>query len=195
MAFEDLSDQSLIAECRTGNLKAFDQLFKKYFHRLYQYTLRHIDNPQLAEELVMDLMVWLWKKREEIEVKGDLSSYLFRAIKNSIYNHFRKTELATTSLDKVFIEAVASQTSEDSLAAKELGQRYQTSLAQLTPQRRKVFQLSREEDMTYPEIASHLNLSIKTVEAHVSASLQFLRKHFKDYADLILLVIVFHLFF
>ncbi|HMG11045.1 MAG TPA: sigma factor, partial [Mucilaginibacter sp.] len=62
---------------------------------------------QLAEELVMDLMLWVWNKRETLEVKGDLSSYLFRAIKNAIYNHFRKIELDTTSIDLVTVDPVA----------------------------------------------------------------------------------------
>lgn len=194
MRFEEYPDDVLIAECRKGNRKAFDQLFKRYFHKIHKYAVHHTGNPELAEELTMDLMVWLWKKKDVLEVKGDLSSYLFRAIKNAIYNHFRKTELDTTSLDEVFIDTIAYQNAESTLAEQEIGACYRTSLEQLTPQRRKVFQLSREEDMSYSEIASHLNLSVKTVESHISASLQFLRKRFKEYADLIILIIIFNFF-
>lgn len=194
MGFKDLPDHLLIQKCREGNSKAFDYLFARYFSKLYKYTVHHTGNEQLAEELVMDLMLWLWNKRETLEVKGDLSAYLFRAIKNSIYNHFRKIELDTTSIDLVTAHPVAYGGTDDHLATRELQEQYQLSLAMLTPQRRKVFELSREHDMTYVEIAGHLNLSVKTVEAHVSASLQFMRKRFKNYADFITLIIFLSLF-
>lgn len=194
MGFKDLPDHLLIQKCREGNSKAFDHLFSRYFSKLYKYTVHHTGNEQLAEELVMDLMLWLWNKRETLEVKGDLSSYLFRAIKNAIYNHYRKIELDTTALELLTVDPVAYGGIDDQLAARELEEHYQLSLAMLTPQRRRVFELSREQDMTYAEIAGHLNLSVKTVEAHVSASLQFMRKRFKNYADLITLVAILHLF-
>ena len=188
MSLDKLSDELLITECRKGNIKAFDQLFSRYFQKLCKYAAHHTNNPELAEELTMDLMVWLWNKKDVLEVKGDLSAYLFKAIKNAIYNHFRKTALAVDAIDDHLLQAAAAQTAEDNLRRDEIGQCYQMSLAALTPQRRKVFQLSREQDMTYAEIATHLNLSVKTVEAHISASLQLMRKHFKDYVNVLLLI-------
>ncbi|SDD77741.1 RNA polymerase sigma-70 factor, ECF subfamily [Mucilaginibacter pineti] len=193
MGFKNLPDHLLIQKCREGNSKAFDQLFFRYFSRLYKYTIHHTGNEQLAEELVMDLMLWIWNKKETIEVKGDLSSYLFKAIKNAIYNHFRKIELDTIPIDLIIVDPPAYDNIDDQIAARELEEEYQLSLTMLTPQRRKVFELSREQDMTYAEIAGHLNLSVKTVEAHVSASLQFMRKRFKNYADLVTLIVVLNL--
>ena len=194
MAFKDLPDLTLIEECRKGNSKAFDTLFKRYFNKLYKYTCYHVKDTQLAEELVMDLMLWLWNKRESIEVKGSLSAYLFRAVKNAIYNHFRRNELITTSIELEPVETVADTLTDDQLSKKELDEQYKINLTRLTPQRQKVFRLSREEDMTYTEIAAHLNLSVKTVEAHMTASLQFMRNSLKDYSELITILIFIKLF-
>ena len=194
MDLSALPSLSLIKKSREGNERAFNILFERYFSPLYKYALHHTANAPLAEELVMDLMLWLWNRRETLDIKGDMSAYLFRAMKNTIYSHFRKTELSTTSLEVVEIDPAAYLSANGKLAAEEIAQQYKTSLALLTPQRRKIFTLSREEHMTYAEIATYLNLSVKTVEAHVSASLQFMRERFKDYADLMLLALVLKIF-
>src|ERR1700744_3531502 len=100
MAFKDLPDLDLIKECRNGTARAFDVLFNRYFPKLYKYACYHVDDTQLAEELVMDLMIWLWNKRETLDIKGEFSAYLFKAMKNSVYNHFRRKELVVTSIDQ-----------------------------------------------------------------------------------------------
>ena len=83
---------------------------------------------------------------------------------------------------------------DDQLSKKELDEQYKINLTRLTPQRQKVFRLSREEDMTYAEIAAHLNLSVKTVEAHMTASLQFMRNSLADYSELISILIFIKIF-
>jgi len=190
MDLKALPSLSLLDKSREGNEQAFNVLFERYFNTLYTYTFRHTNNAPLAEELVMDLMFWLWTKRDRLEIKGDVSAYLFRAMKNSIYSHFRKKELSTMELEPEELYVEAYQTADGSFEADEVEQEYRASLALLTPQRRKIFKMSRDENMSHSEIARDLNLSIKTVEAHVTASLQFMRKRFKDYADFVIIIII-----
>ncbi|HEY0177525.1 MAG TPA: RNA polymerase sigma-70 factor, partial [Pedobacter sp.] len=190
MDLKVLSSLSLFKKSRDGDEQAFNAIFDRYFKKLYKYTLSQNNNAPLAEEMVMDLMLTLWNKRDSLEIKGDVGAYLFRAMKNTIYSYSRKKELATDSLDLLETDPVAYQTANSNLAVNEIQQQYKISLALLTPQRRKVFKLSREEAMSQSEIARHLNLSVKTVESHISASLQFMRERFKDYSDLILLILI-----
>lgn len=191
MDLKVLSSLSLFRKSREGDEEAFNVIFDRYFKKLYKYTLSQNNNAALAEELVMDLMLTLWNKRESLEIKGELDAYLFRAMKNTIYSHSRKKELSTSPLDLLEIDPVAYQMTNSKLAVNEIQQQYKISIALLTPQRRRVFKLSREEDMSQSEIARHLNISVKTVESHISASLQFMRERFKDYADIMLVVLIF----
>ncbi|EHQ29488.1 RNA polymerase sigma-70 factor [Mucilaginibacter paludis] len=190
--FKALDDDKLVYEYRNGNITAFNVLFERYFNQLYQYAFRQTQNSELSEELVMDLMLWLWTKRETIDVTGDMSSYLFKAIKNALFNHVRKKAIKSVSIelhdnDRRFVDTAADQT----LAVKELREQYHLQIERLSPQRRLVFNLSREENLTYPQIAKQLNLSVKTVENHISSSLRSIRKNLAHYADLgvVLLVI------
>jgi RNA polymerase sigma-70 factor (family 1) len=191
MDIKVLPSLSLFNQSRDDDEQSFNILFDRYFKKLYKYTLSQNNNAPLAEEMVMDLMLTLWNKRDSLEIKGDVGAYLFRAMKNAIYSHSRKKELSTDPLDLLETDPIAYQTANSNLAVNEIKQQYKISLALLTPQRRKVFKLSREESMSQSEIARHLNLSVKTVESHISASLQFMRERFKDYADFMLLVLIF----
>lgn len=185
-----LSSLSSSKKSRDADEQAFNALFDRYFKKLYRYTLAQNNNAPLAEELVMDLMLAIWNKRDSLHSIVNIDAYLFRAMKNIIYSHCRKNELSTESLDLLEIDPIAYQMANSKLAINEIEQQYKISLALLTPQRRQVFKMSREEYMSQAEIARHLNLSVKTVESHISASLRFMRERFKDYADLVLVVII-----
>jgi RNA polymerase sigma-70 factor (ECF subfamily) len=143
----------------------------------------------------MDVMLSLWKKKGNIKVEQDLKAYLFRCIKNAIYNHYRKKILPTVSLEFIPEDhGLTSKGADYELDSKELEKIYREKLGQLSPQRRKVYEMSREEDMTYSEIARDMDLSVNTVENYMVASLSFFRKHLKEHADYTL-VLIFSLFF
>lgn len=191
MEFKTLPDHILIHECRIGNAKAFDILFERYFNKLHFFSLKYLKDRALAEEMVMDLMVKLWEKKEDLTLETSVGPYLFRAMKNAIVDHYRKKGLETVLLEHYHEELYAVSSAENNLAFEELHQLYQLNLEKLSPQRRRVFEMSRHEQMTYPQIAKSLNLSVKTVESHVSAALVYLRKNLGEYADSAILILVF----
>lgn len=192
---KDLPDPILLKKYSEGNTSAYNVLFKKYFDALYGYALKNVKDRCAAEELVMDVMLSLWKKKGDILVEQDLKAYLFRCIKNAIYNHYRKKILPTVSLEFIPEDhGLTSKGADYELDSKELEKIYREKLGQLSPQRRKVYEMSREEDMTYSEIAKDMDLSVNTVENYMVASLSFFRKHLKEHADYTL-VLIFSLFF
>jgi RNA polymerase sigma-70 factor (family 1) len=189
MEFKNLPDHILIHECRIGNAKAFDVLFERYFNKLHFFSLKYLKDRALAEEMVMDIMVKLWEKKDDFRAGISIGPYLFRAMKNAIVDHYRKKGLETVFLEQSHEELHISNSTENELDFDELHQIYQLNLEKLSPQRRRVFEMSRHENMTYPEIARHLNLSVKTVESHISASLAYLRKSLHIYTDTLLVII------
>ncbi|WP_442589429.1 RNA polymerase sigma factor [Pedobacter sp. AW31-3R] len=176
---KELSDQQLLEYCRTGNDKAFDILFRRYFRPLYQLSLKYVNHPETAEELVMDLLMWVWEKRKtDICPEGNFSAYIYKAMRNSIISFFRKKTLQTETIDLLHEETLSDSRSADhDYRSKELNASFLQKLEELSPQRRTVYQMSREEEMTYPEIARKLNLSKNTVKSHMSFSLSHLREN------------------
>ena len=185
-----LSDQQLLEYCRNGNDKAFDIIFQRYFKPLYSLSLKYVRNTETAEELVMDLMMWIWEKRTvNFCPDGNLKAYLFRAIRNSVISFFRKKALATQPLDLYHEETVEDprQADHDQMYM-EIDACFQQKLNELSPQRRKVYEMSRDEEMSYSQIAHQLNLSVNTVKSHMGFSLNHLRKSMHEYLDMTTLV-------
>lgn len=197
MKVKELSDQQLLEYCRAGNDKAFDILFNRYFRPLYQLTLKYIRNTEVAEELVMDLMMWVWEKRAtNLCPEGNFNAYLFRAMRNSIISYFRKKTLQTEPIELFHEETVAdSRLADHDQHYKELEACFHQKLDELSPQRKTVYQMSRDEEMTYPEIAQKLNLSKNTVKSHMSFSLNHLRKSLDQYLETVNAGIIFFYFF
>lgn len=188
---KDLSDKYLLKQCAKGDDIAFSELFRRYFNKLYLYALSFTKDSLVAEELVMDVMLNLWLKKGNITIEDSLNPYLFRAMKNTLINYWRKKIIQTTSLNtSEEIEVADSRLADHTILTSELDNLYRQHLEALSPQRKKVFELSRHENLTYPEIADRLNLSVKTVEHHMSASLIYLRKKLKPLSDTAIIIII-----
>lgn len=191
-----LSDQLLLEKYRNGDAAAYNVLFKRYYDQLYNYAFKNLKESCIAEELTMDVMMGLWKKKGEITVETDLKSYLYRSVKNAIYNHYRRKILPTVSLELVKDQiTLTSKEIDYELNSKELEGFYREKISQLSPQRRRVYELSRDENMTYAEIAKDMDLSVNTVENYMVASLSFFRKQLNEHADFTLLMAISLLFY
>lgn len=189
--YTKLTDQQLLQECRQNDMRAYDQFFERYFGVLYNFSITYVRDTAAAEELVMDLMLNIWQKRAQLDIHGDVAPYLFRAMKNVLFNHIRKKQLVTTSTESLKEQhAVESKFADDELHRKELQQVYQLKLNELSPQRRKIFQLSREEDMTYMQIAESMSLSVNTIKTQMLVSLKFLRESMREHTDITMLLVI-----
>lgn len=192
----NLSDQLLLEKYRVGDTMAFNVLFKRYFDGIKGFAMKNVRDSFVAEELAMDVMMGLWKNKGQVDVKDNLKPYLFRAVKNALYNHYRKKALATVNIELLTeSQAQGGNAADHNLQVRELHDLYNQQLEKLSPQKRKVYEMSRLENKTYGEIAEDLNLSVNTVENYMVASLAFFRKQLKDRADLTIgIFIFFHLF-
>lgn len=184
-----LSDQELLDKCKLNDERAFNVLFERYFKRLYSFGYGLIQEEEVAKEIAMDVMLRLWQKKGDLVVENELQPYLFRSVKNAIYNYWRKAKIITEPLE-IFEDNLAhsSPSADSDLTFKELEKSYTEYLNNLPEQRRKIFDLSRNENMSYAEIAEKLNLSVHTVRNQMSASVKYLRKHFGDIPKILILI-------
>ncbi|MES2060729.1 MAG: RNA polymerase sigma-70 factor [Bacteroidota bacterium] len=193
---KDLPDKILLEKHLLGDAAAFDAIFKRYYDPLFNYAKKVVNETEVAEELTMDVLLRLWQKKEAIAIDSDLRPYLYRAIKNATFNHYRKKVLQTVPIELVPEQtAPVTTAADDQLKYTELEKIYYYNLNQLSPQRQKVFRMSREQNMTYNQIAKDLDLSINTVENYMVASLSFFRKNLKEHADHIAIIIVTSFFY
>ncbi|MNK03594.1 RNA polymerase sigma-E factor [compost metagenome] len=194
MAFKELPDHILMKQCKEGNEMAFNVLFRRHFDDLLQYAGRQLKDRELAEELVMDLMLKLWRQTELAEIQH-LNQYLYRSVKNAIISHWRKKALTFVPLEN--LEASnepLSRSADYAIIDAEVQTLYQDKLAALSPQRRLVYTMSRELEMSHAEIAAETNLSINTVKNHIKAALNYFREDLKAYTEATLILLLLFLF-
>lgn len=192
---KDLSDSQLLRSCKTGSEAAFNVLFRRHFDDLLQFAIRQLNNQEQAEELVMDLMLKLWQMPAETPEIQDLKPYLFRSVKNALISHWRKKSLSVISLDELSAsEDPLTKPADHGILDAEVQLLYRHKLDGLSPQRRLVYNLSREQGMTNSEIATATNLSVITVKKHLKASLDYFRKNLKPHTNTWFILLATYLF-
>ena len=189
MSFDELPDNELLQRCQTGNGQAYHALFSRYFESVYRYTLKYIRNHAVAEELAMDIMFRLWQRMGSLPADVNLPAYLFTSAKNALADHWRKKELATVALMEDDVHLTAPPADYE-FERKETEVLYRQSVDTLSPQCREVFILSREQGMTYPQIAREMNLSVNTVKSYMTTALKGLRMTLQHQTDLTLVFVV-----
>jgi RNA polymerase sigma-70 factor (ECF subfamily) len=192
MHYNSLSDHELWQYCRQDDIKAYNELFNRYAPKLYRLGMRYLKNRFAVEELALDLLYNIWERRHLLEITDNLSSYLFRAMHYKAISYLRKAMPQQVSIAALPEDILSPGTGADQqLLYKESARLYQHQLNKLSPQRRKVFEMSREHSLSYADIAKELDLSVNTVENHMAAALAFLRRHYgKNTAAPLLLVLL-----
>lgn len=189
-ALQELSDEELLQQCSNDDLRAYNVLFDRYAPKLYKLGMRYVKDRFAVEELAIDLLYNIWERRRSLNVEGQFSAYLFRAMHNKSISFLRRSKLVTLDIDGFPENAFqAGQQADHAIIARDSENSFREKLARLSPQRRKVFELSREYNMSYAEIAKELNLSQNTVENHMVAALSFLRKQYKEHPAFVILTI------
>ena len=183
-----MEDSSLLELLHLGNEDADKQLFVKYYSPLCEFASQYIADED-SEELVQDLMLFIWEKREELFIESSLKSYLFTSTKHRCLNAIKK-QIYHERIHTVLYEKIKDQFEDpDYYFVNELADNIQKAINELPENYRETFTLSRFGEQTNAEIAQVLDISIKTVEYRITQSLKILRVKLKDYLPLILLLL------
>lgn len=136
-----------------------------------------------AEEIIQDLFVQLWVKKELLTIHSTLEAYLFGALRFSIYNFIRNRQVRQTYLDDLAHSSEPNEHYiEDAVYYEELAEALAKSVEKLPEKYKKVYTLSRYENFSYKQISKHLNIPIDTVEKHMGKALKMLRENLRDFA-------------
>lgn len=177
----DTIQDKLIEGLKNGDQKVFNNIFEAYYAPLCRYCARIVYDPLIAEEIVQDLFCKIWVKREEIEINSSLKAYLYKAALNHAINYLE--HIKTEEKYRQFIGFNVNESLDyplDILNEEDVKRVLSLALHQMPEKRRMIFEMSRNEDMRYQEIADKLNISVKTVESQMARALEYLRKIFSD---------------
>ncbi len=168
--------------------KTFEDLFRTHFKHLCTFALKYVKDLDTAKEIVQDVFLNLWEKRDSIDPAMSIKSYLTTAIYNRSLNHLRdhkKFNSDILSFENLY--PFNDQESTDHLVTYELHQKINLAIDELPLKCKEVFMLNRFEDLKYREIAEKLNISVKTVETQMSKALQHLRVRLVEYLPIFII--------
>lgn len=168
--------------------KGYEILFNEHYSRMVSYAYNFLKEQEASEEIVQEVFYQLWINREKTEIKTSINSYLYRAVRNRCINMIKHIEIRENYKQYNSEEIEKSDLEFDSLlTVSELDKKIRESIDQMPMQRKKIFLMSRYEDMTYKEIADKMGLSKKTIENQMGKALQYMRTELKDYLPIILI--------
>lgn len=168
-----MSEKELIILLKNGDEKAFTTLYRLYWSKVYNFSRLYLSSITEVEEVVQEVFVKVWETRDFLRADDNFKGYLFIITRNLIFNQFHKLTVLSAAMDYYDME--------DELSAADLKEFIKRMVGGLPPRQQEVFKMSRDEHLTYKEIATRLNISEKTVERHINEAIKFLKKNIMLY--------------
>jgi RNA polymerase sigma-70 factor (family 1) len=174
IASNSFTDAELIDLLKSGDESAFTEIYDRYWKLLFKTAYSILRDFAMAQDITQNIFISLWERRNEANIQT-LKPYLQQATRFAVFKAIRDQQT-----DKAFYERLADVTADiitdDLLLFKEQQELLKGVINGLPEDCREAFRLSREENMTYKQIAALLGISEKTVEKRISKSLQHIRR-------------------
>jgi len=171
----------LLQQAGEGSRQAYAALYHFFLPKLYQYIYNIIRSKEDTEEILQDIFLKLWEKKEELKNVRSLNSYLFRIAHNKLMNLYDHQKVEQKAMNYVYLHAEESgATTEDNYIYKQYNEAAQLALSSLPPKRRQVFEMSTQQDLSLDEIAAELQISKSMVKKQLYSA----NRHIKEYLQL-----------
>ena len=168
------SEKELIKQLRNNNQKALEELYAQYYYRLCNFAFQYVRSFDLTEEIVSDVFLSIWKRRDRLKIRKSFKAYLYTATRNKALNYIKKEAGHWESIDEMDEQEMTSlnYNPEEELLFKEFKTQIDVLISVLPPRRKLIFKLSRLEGFTYREIAEIMSISIHTVQNQMVAAIK-----------------------
>ena len=184
----DLTEKNIWREIQQKNVKTFESYYKKHYKSFFLIACKYLKNSAEAEEIVNDVFMKIWEDGHNISIETSLKSYIYRAVINRSLNliqHHKKDLLQKADLSLIPDETYELKQIEEN----ELKIRLYSAIDHLPLQCKKVFEMSRFEELKQQEIADKLGISIKTVKNHITHALKELSKSIDKFMILAIFIL------
>lgn len=187
------NDVHLLDQLRKGDEKALEELYERYWEQLFISAYNLVKNREICEDILQEIFIDLWNKRERLEIRVSLKSYLYTCTVYKVYDYFRKNKkIIKIELLEDFDKRIQTSDPESRMIHEELVSHVNNAIDSLPEKCRIIFRLSRDEQLSYKEIADKLNISVKTVEAQITKALKILKSTISNIASIELILFIFH---
>jgi len=178
---EDLAeDRTIASRIKKGDREAFSIFFNKYRKRVYDFSIKYLEDPDESAETVQSVFVGIWEHRHFIDKEKSLKNYLYRSVVNSIYNSLKKRAIRRAYLISELKKPEGASDPYDKIFYNELEEKLDQIISTLPIQQQRIFNCRRHEGLSLKEIAQKLNLSVRTVENQVYRVNKLLKKSFRS---------------
>ncbi|MBN2523797.1 MAG: RNA polymerase sigma-70 factor [Bacteroidales bacterium] len=182
----------LINRLKKGEEAAYELLFKEYYQLLTVFANKYLNDIENAKEIVQDLFVHLYEKRDHLDINSSLKSYLFRSTHNRCINYINAQKIRNKYADHVKqIDTGKENSLENEVNKTELEHALYKAIDDLPPKCQIIFKMNRFEGLSNSEIANKLSLSKRTIETQISKALKILRVKMKPYMALGVVILTF----
>lgn len=193
MRGEDLQKEEyiLLTELKSGGKLAFNFFYQKYSLQLYRKLLKMVQIDVIAEELLQDLFMKIWEKRDQIDPALPFKAYLYRIAERIVYDYFRKLTREAKASD--FISAHTSEIYdqfENGELETEMNNRVQAAISRLPEQQRLVFNLCKIEGKSYQEVSALLGITRGTINTHITRATKTIKIYLAESNHLALIISV-----
>ncbi|MFW5877474.1 MAG: RNA polymerase sigma-70 factor [bacterium] len=181
----NIQEISLLSALQRGDEEAFNFFFQRYNSILYSYAFKVMNDSEEAKEVVQNVFLRLWEKREKISIDRSVRSYLLRCIYNECFNVIKHRKIRFRAMDalKNDLLRTSGENKINFCGNFELYELVRETVNTLPPRRKKVFVLSRYQQLKNREIAEEMNISSKTVENHITKAIKIFRVALLDYIE------------
>lgn len=164
-------DYLAVRNLKDGDVKAFDELFHKYSQKLFNFSVKYLKSAEEAEELVQEVFLYIWEKREGLKPDQSFNAYLFTIAHNIIRKYFNKKTRDNAFKDDLIYELLKQENNLDELIDyKFLLEKVELVIESLPPRRKEIFVRRRYSGMPVKQIAEELGISANTVENQLAAA-------------------------
>ncbi len=179
-------ERDLLQRITSGDTEAFRELFAVYYRPLSSFAASLVIDREAAKDIIQDVFIRIWENRKTLEIHTSLKAFLFTCVRNSAMDHIRKQK-RFSGLERELMEILSGPGSIknappealNSIIYNETCELVESAIEKLPEQCRRIFVMSRYQGLKHKQIAEKLNISSKTVEAHIYTALKFLRERIK----------------
>ncbi|MEJ8818708.1 RNA polymerase sigma factor [Lacibacter sp. H407] len=178
----------LMERLKRGDQQAFLTLYDRYHPLVYNWVLKLVKVPELAEDIVQEVFIKIWQIKERLNPEQSFPAFLYKISRNQAFALLKKIASDETLRSKVMTELGSNaESAENRLLWQQYEKLLNHAVEQLPVQRKKVFKLCRQEGMSYEEVATELGISRNTVKEHMVMAMKNIREYFSQHGDMSLL--------
>lgn len=181
---DDSTYKILVSQLKEGNKLAYRKLYDHFYSDVYAYSISLLKSKSIVEDIVQEVFIKIWMKREELNPELSFRSYIFTITRNMAFNKLSKAANHVKLREQLFYN---TQYPENKLDHNLMDEAYRTlkeqAISNLTPRCKQVFEMSRNEGMSYEEISQELGISVNTVKNQMSTALGSIRTFLTGHGD------------